>query len=401
MTHAQRAHARLAPSAAHRWMACPGSVRLSADIVEAPSAFAAEGTAAHMLAEKCMQTGFDAERFHGWTVNTAAKDPKLAVQQGWPVNDTTTFRIDAEMVEGVQLYLDVVREIAAEAGEWAIEQRLDMSGVVPGVFGTGDFIAYDEQARRVTICDLKFGKGVPVDVEGNVQLLTYVVGVAGRYHNRGVDEVELVIVQPRAPHKDGPVRRWRTDAVTLFEHIVALQNAADASSSDEAPFNPGEACRFCKAAGKCNALYERVMEITMNDPTVKPYRVWKEEQAEIDLVKTWAKRREEHAHTEALRGRMPEGAKLVGKRPIRKWKDEGDAVTTLQLAGVSDDDIYATSVRSPAQIEKVLNKTEKGLLGDLVVKASSGTVLAPLDDPRPAVDPSDASGFDDHSEGAD
>ena len=125
------------------------------------------------------------------------------------------------------------------------------------------------------------------------------------------------------------------------------------------------------------------------------------EEAEIDLVKTWAKRREEYAHAEALRGRMPDGAKLVGKRPTRKWRDESDAVSTLQLAGVSDDDIYATAVRSPAQLEKMLTKTEKSLLADLVVKTSSGTVLAPLDDPRPAVDPNDASGFDDHSDNAD
>ena len=406
MTHATRAHARLAPSAAHRWMSCPGSVRLSVGIEETPSAFAAEGTAAHMLAEKCMETGFDAERFKGWTVNTAAKDPKLAVQQGWPVNNTTTFMVDAEMVDGVQLYLDVVREIAAEAEEWAIEQRLDMSSLVPGVFGTGDFIAYiarhrETGKRRIVIADLKFGKGVAVDVKANEQELTYAAGVAGRYHNRGVDEVELVIVQPRAPHRDGPVRRWVTDVVTLFEHIVALQNAADATAADDAPFNPGDACKFCRAAGKCNALYQRVMEITMTDPTVRPARPWKEESAEIELVKTWAKRCEEHHHAEALRGRMPEGAKLVGKRPTRKWKDEGDAVTTLQLAGVSDDDIYATTVRSPAQLEKLLSKSEKALMADLVIKSSSGTVLAPLDDPRPAVDPNDASGFDDHSEGAD
>lgn len=401
-----RKHAKLAPSAAARWLRCPGSVRLSADIEETPSAFAAEGTAAHMLAEKCMESGFDAERFAGWTVNTTAKDPKMAVQQGWPVDDATTFRVDAEMVEGVQLYLDVVREIAAGADEWEIEQRLDMSAIVPDVFGTGDFIAYVEKhretgKRRITIADLKYGKGVPVDVEHNVQELTYAIGVVARYHNRGVDEVELVIVQPRAPHRDGPVRRWVTDTVTLFDHIVALQNAAEVAATDDAPFNPGDACKFCEAAGKCNALYERVMEITMSDPTTKPYRVWKEEQAEIDLVKTWAKRREEYAHAEALRGRMPDGAKLVGKRPTRKWRDESDAVSTLQLAGVSDDDIYATAVRSPAQLEKMLTKTEKSLLADLVVKTSSGTVLAPLDDPRPAVDPNDASGFDDHSDNAD
>ena len=346
-----------------------------------------------------MDGGFDAERFRNFVVNTAAKDPKLAVQMGWSVNNQTTFAVDPEMIEGVQLYIDVCREIAAVADEWAIEQRLDMSGIVPGVFGTGDFISYS--SGKVTIVDLKYGRGVSVDVENNPQLMTYVVGVVGRYHNRGVTDVELVIVQPRAPHRNGPVRRWQTDVVTLFDHIVSLQQAAEAAGQDNAPFKPGDACKFCRAAGKCAALYKRVREITMTDPTVRMVRPWKEEQAEIDLVKTWAKRCEEYHHAEALRGNMPMGAKLVGKRPTRKWKDESDAVATLQLAGVSDDDIFASSVRSPAQLEKLLSKGERGLLTELVVKSSSGTVLAPLDDPRPAVDPADASGFDDHSEGAD
>jgi hypothetical protein len=395
MTHSDRAHATLAPSAAHRWMACPGSVRLSAGIEETPSSFAAEGTAAHMLAERCMRTGFDANRFKGWAVNTQPKQKTEPIQQGWKVDGKTIFAVDAEMVDSVQVYLDLVRAIGAEADDYAIETRMDMSTVVPGVFGTGDFIAYREQpARRVTICDFKYGKGVAVDARDNEQLLTYAVGVVQRYHNRGVDEVELIVVQPRAPHRDGPVRRWVTDSVGLYEHVMALQSAAIAAEQPDAPFNPGDACKFCKAAGTCSALYQKVKDITMTDPTVTPYRDWKSEEQDINLVKTWAKRREEFAHSEAIRGRMPPGAKLVGKRAIRKWKDENEAVSTLQLLGVSDDLIFETSLRSPAQVEKELPKGERKGLDALTVKASSGTVLAPLDDPRAAVDPNDAAGFD-------
>jgi len=41
------AHAKLAPSAAHRWLNCPGSIRLTADIPETTSKYAEEGIAAH------------------------------------------------------------------------------------------------------------------------------------------------------------------------------------------------------------------------------------------------------------------------------------------------------------------------------------------------------------------
>jgi hypothetical protein len=40
---------------------------------------------------------------------------------------------------------------------------------------------------------------------------------------------------------------------------------------------------------------------------------------------------------------------------------------------------------SPAQAEKLLKKRKLTLPDDLVVSVSSGTTLAPVDDPRPAV----------------
>lgn len=397
--HADRSHAKLAPSSAHRWMACAGSVRLSEGIAETPSIFAAEGTAAHELAERCLSSQLDAAHFKDWIIA-----PGLLCKQdvGGPPDGKTCWRVGAEMVDAVQTYLDVVREIIGEADEYEIEQRMDMSALVPGVFGTGDAIAYAEKhpvsgKRRVTIADLKFGKGVAVDAADNVQMLTYAVGVTQRYHNRGVDEVELVIVQPRAPHRDGPVRRWVTDVNTLYEHVMAMQTAAVAAQNPNAPFVTGDHCKFCKAAGICSALRTRVMEITMQDPATTPFRDWKIEEGELALVKGWAKRREEFAHTEALR--KPEfaasiGAKLVGKRPSRKFKDENDAVQTLQLLGVPDDDIFESSVRSPAALEKLLPKKDRAIINTLAIKASSGSVLAPLDDPRHAIDPNDASGFE-------
>lgn len=382
VAHSQRAHATLAPSSAYRWLKCPGSVRLCQGVEETPSIFAAEGTAAHQLAERCMREGKDARAYRGEVIEV----------------EGNKFTVDLEMVDGVQLYLDVVRELKAESDEFEIETRMDMSALVPGVFGTGDAIAFREKpTRRVTIVDLKYGKGVAVDVEHNEQELTYATGVVQRFHNRGVDEVELVIVQPRAPRPgDSPpgVRRWTTDIVTLFEHVMALQDAAKAADDPNAAFVTGDHCKFCKRAGTCKALRNRVMEITMQDPALAPYKDWKTEQADIELCKTWAKRREEFAHTEALRGRLPPGSKLVGKRANRKWRDENEAVATLQLLGVPDDDIWETSVRSPAQVEKALPKNDRKVIEGLSIKAPSGTVLAPLDDPRPALDPNDARGFE-------
>lgn len=60
------AHAKLSPSSAERWMSCPGSVALNEGKEDRGSSYAAEGTAAHELAEKILrgiQQPVDASEF--------------------------------------------------------------------------------------------------------------------------------------------------------------------------------------------------------------------------------------------------------------------------------------------------------------------------------------------------
>jgi hypothetical protein len=404
--HTKRVHAKLAPSAAHRWIACPGSVALSAGLEEVPSEFAAEGTAAHMLAEACLAGGFDTTEFKGFTIDTKAEHRRSAFIGSNKANGKTSFLVDAEMVDGVQQFVDLANELAEQSEEFEIEQRMDMTDLVPNNFGTGDAIAYrSTPTRRVTIVDLKYGKGIPVEVQENEQLLNYALGVANRYHNRGVDEVELVIVQPRAPHRDGPIRRWVTDVVTLYEFALALQAAAKRVDEPNAALVPGDHCKFCKAVAICPALKDRVFEIidaqildgtimSITDPATYDTDTLAKALKNMPLVLTWYKGVEEFGHAEAIRGRMPPGFKLVGKRATRKWNDANVATEALRLVGLDDDTIFETSIRSPAQLEKELPKAHRSIIGDLATATSSGTVLAPIDDPRPEVDPQDATGFD-------
>jgi hypothetical protein len=119
MTHAQRAHARFAPSAAHRWVNCPGSVRLCEPIPNKSTPAADEGTAAHQMAERCLNKGWDAADHY-------------TVDNTIPVRKGVEIRVTEEMIEGVQVYLDHVREIFDQCDEFAIEARLDMSYISPG-----------------------------------------------------------------------------------------------------------------------------------------------------------------------------------------------------------------------------------------------------------------------------
>lgn len=381
--HADRGHAVLAPSSAHRWLACPGSIRMSAGVIDTGSVFAAEGTAAHELAEKCLKGAHPASRFAG---------EKLRVGDN-------IFVVTPEMVEAVQVYLDVAEQLRDDSDEFETEQRMDMTALVPGVFGTGDVIAYQERSQKVTIADLKYGKGVAVEVEENEQLLTYAMGVAERYHNRGIREVELIVVQPRAPHKDGPVRRWSTDVIGLYDHAGALQWAAVAADDPKAKLVAGDHCKFCKAAGFCGALETKVKAIMGTEqPEAKAMQDWQTEQSELNLIGQWLKGREGFLHAQAIAGSPPPGAKLVAKRAHRKWIDVEDAGKALLAAGADLDDIYEPPVlKTPAAVEKIVGKAGKAVLKTLVRAESSGTVLAPLSDSRPAVDASAANGFEDQS----
>lgn len=55
----EKAHAEKGASGASRWLACPGSVALEKFFHEQSSVFADEGTLAHSLGERCLDTGED------------------------------------------------------------------------------------------------------------------------------------------------------------------------------------------------------------------------------------------------------------------------------------------------------------------------------------------------------
>jgi hypothetical protein len=395
--HKDRAHAKLAPSASERWMMCPGSVKASEGVPDRGSVFAAEGTAAHELAEHCLSTGFDADRFIGQIVDTAATGKQKAVRPG-EADGKTTFEIDDDMAEAVQVYLDFCRGEIADGDEYDIEQRLDMTAIHPEIFGTGDFLRYRPSDKSLLVVDYKHGRGVAVDPQSNAQLLTYAIGAALRYHNRGLATVELVVVQPRCPHRDGPVRRWSIDALDLFDWSEDLKTAAYATEADDAPLVTGEHCTFCKAAPLCPALHARAVEAAELDfdPIMEELRVadpatYEPEKLahrlrEVDAVENWCRRVREFAHHEMEAGRKVPGFKLVAKRPVRRWKDDEQAKTALLEYGCDEKDIYTEpKMKSPAQMEKVVGAKNKKDIADLWASVSGGHVVAPEDDPRPPV----------------
>ncbi|MFX7820722.1 DUF2800 domain-containing protein, partial [Acinetobacter baumannii] len=68
--------------------------------------------------------------------------------------------------------------------------------------------------------------GIAVDPDWNTQFFSYGAGAA-KLFNYDVSEVELVVVQPRAWHPKGPVRRFIVDIIDflIFEGWMRKQLA--------------------------------------------------------------------------------------------------------------------------------------------------------------------------------
>lgn len=259
-------HSLFPASAAKRLLSCPASYGLSLamdDGSRRASVFSAEGTLAHLIAETSLRANVPLEFFLG------AK----RVVDGFEIEVTQTF------LDGVKVYTDFVQLLRGLGYKIRLEQSVDPSWVWSDLaplplelYGTADCMAVSEDGRRLVIVDLKFGKGVPVDPFENAQLMYYGLGALDhelslRAHGQdgeGIEVVDLVVVQPRIPHGDGPVRQWSTTPSALGQWgLDVLYPGVIASIADmgNTPV-PGDHCQFCPARLGCSAPRELAAEMS-------------------------------------------------------------------------------------------------------------------------------------------
>lgn len=423
--HSARDHAKLSPSAASRWIACPGSVLMASHVAEDRSSAAAnEGTAAHELAAWVLSDG---SRVPGDMLGrvidiNADVDAKRFLAKGSPTDGMTRWPVTDEMVEAVETFVDHVRGLVGKDGcaELHVETRLDISHVHPDIWGTGDVLVFDEDTKHLHVIDLKYGRGVVVEAEENPQLALYGAGAAQRYHNRGVKTVTLTIIQPRAPHPKGPIRSETIAHAELTGRARKIGSAAamvdearDKVSAMEhgewlaAYVFPGDHCRFCPVGATCPRRAEQAMldaqaefsdsgEMTLPNPEKMTPAELGDMLTKARRIQHWINAVEERANAEALAGNVPDGFKLVEKRATRKWTDE-QAVIDLAPVMLSVDEkaIFAEpKLLSPAQLEKLLPKDERAHLAPFITKSSSGVNLVPIEDARPGVRPSAEEEFE-------
>lgn len=230
-------HAKLGPSSWDRWSNCPGSVTLCEGQPNTTSRYAAEGSVAHEIADRVLR---------GEIGHAGALLDTMFQQEGYDI------LVDEEMVEAVTLYVQIVRDHTSYDGTLFPEQRLPIGHMTgeTDAEGTSDAVIFDQ--GRMTVVDLKYGKGVRVNAEGNGQGRMYALGAlqkfAGVYE---INDVEIMIVQPRI--EDGISSEILTIG-ELEEHRDIVELAAARTVIDDT-LVPGEKqCKFCPAKGICPAL---------------------------------------------------------------------------------------------------------------------------------------------------
>lgn len=238
------AHSILAPSAAHIWGkpgGCTGYVLMSQVFPDVEGPEAIEGERVHEFAKAFV----DAYAYGGITVDG----------QG----------ISSEGQEAARLYVD---DIVAVMGKhplssndvtFGTEVQVFVSSINDLCFGTLDCFLYDQYTRKLFIWDFKFGHGV-VEVFKNWQMICYAAGLFDELPIDGHEDqrttVHFRIVQPRAFHRDGPIREWSVPAWKLREEIHELRQNAAIALGNESVTRSGNHCRYCSARHSCRAALD-------------------------------------------------------------------------------------------------------------------------------------------------
>lgn len=399
-------HARIfSASALERIFACPGSAVLAADAERTSTQYSAWGTACHAVAADALENG---DHVLGELHNTLI------------TADDFEFKVDDEMVEVARAYVHYVRDVAGPDGTILVEQRVqfDQHLGVPAehdAFGTADAIVV--RGDEMIVVDLKTGRGVEVEVQGNPQLQAYALGALEIAEAvADIRRVRLAIVQPRA----GGIKEHDLSADELRawarEHAApacrkVLEAVADFSVGH---LQPGEKqCKFCPAKPQCPALRDAVLATTLGSAPASvdefeavmdtrqvhadslqdsPEQWLAAVLGKVDLIEDWCKSVREEAHRRLQAGLPVPGYKLVaGKRGARAWVDASKAEEMLRKQfRLTIEQAYDLKLISPTSAEKLakagaLGPRQWATLQELVHQPDGKPHVAPDSDPRPAL----------------
>lgn len=277
-----------------------------------------------------------------------------------------------------------------------VESKLDLTEYVPEGFGTGDVIIIANSV--LDFIDLKYGKGVPVSAVENKQMMLYALGALHAYgFMYDIHTVRMTIYQPRIDN----ISTYEMSVMDLYEWAEKeLKPKAQLAFNGEGKFNPGNACRFCRAKAVCKANADYNLQLAKYD-FMDPKLLSDEEIADVltrsDNFTNWLKAVNDHALLEAANGKKFPGYKLVEGRSNRMYTDADKIFTVL----TTEAKIAADKITEPVKLLPI-TKLEKAIPKPLfaeyvtpyVVKPQGKPTLVPESDKRPELSSIDSAALD-------
>lgn len=334
-------HAKLSPSAAERWMICPGSVHLIdvRNITSKGGDAANRGSAIHTLSEKALKGNLSCAGFLGIKLD------------GIKVTD--------EMTKIAQTYVDYV---TAASGDKFYEQKVSVDELIADCWGTADTIIC--RPGKLTVADLKSGVGFRVDAVDNKQLLIYALGAYFKYDwIYDFKEITMVIIQP-------PLDNISVWTITVDELMLFKQDLLDAkqridNQKDLFIMTP-KGCQWCPAKFVCPehlAIANQAAQIDFKTKIPDDLSYWLEK---LPILKGFISSVEEVAYEKLVAGTVIDGFALGKAARRRSWTDEAEVIDFVQSHGLTSTFIKEVLI-SPAQTDKlVLNPSVQDQLKEFV-----------------------------------
>jgi len=360
-------------STCERVIHCPGSVRLCEQMPrQKTSPAAAMGTALHDVMEKLLRD-----------------EISLTEVVGYKAHNGLTITQDNFDNKVAPAYLAIQNFIAEhEVEEYWVEPLVKFQQN-PKVFGAIDVLCRCGDGSLAVI-DYKFGDGIMVSPEDNMQLLFYAAAAVNDkvlwQQLAGCHRLIVGIIQPR-PRVIDPLETFTYPAPMnelLGTFTRRIFQAIEAIDDLEPVLASGKWCRWCTAAPVCQVkLGTAKFPAQIN---LKNYNELDKALKLIEGMKDWIKSVEALALDQMEKGLSFHSHKLVDKRITRKWISETKVISFARnQMGMERGDVTALKMKTPPQVEEVCKN--KGIdfseFDSLITRESSGVTIAPIKDKRP------------------
>lgn len=339
-----------APSGYDRWSVCTASPAAIAGVKTERKTYSDEGNVAHELQAHCLMWG---------------EEPRSLIHQKIVVKDVGECEVTHEMAEAIEDSINYIKDQIGDV-DMGVELKVSLDHLVPGQNGYADVAHFT--GEDLHIIDLKYGKGIKVYAKNNGELMLHASGVvrAMSYEDKAkLKKIVIHIAQPRLDHFD----KWeftRGELSTFELEVVGKYHKA--SNPETAEFVPSpDGCQFCPIKADCRALKESIYAKVMGEDgeLVDPVRLTNAELGEMfewfDFISAWANNAREHMVKLAESGVHFPGLKMIpGKAGQRDWKDEVKAIAWMESRGMSDFEMYESTLISVAKAEAQIGKKNVG-----------------------------------------